>query len=70
MLGKELRKARHAADLSQEQVAVKARISREYLSYIENDRKSPTVGVLLRICKAMNVSASQIIARIEQSGRR
>jgi hypothetical protein len=33
---------------------------------MENDHKSPTVDMLLRQCRTMKASASQIIARIEQ----
>jgi len=53
--------------MTQERLAAKARISREYLSQLENDRKSPTVKVLLRLCRAMGVSAAELIAKIEQT---
>ena len=65
MLGDELRKERIARALSQEQVAAKARISRNYVSLLELNAKSPTVAVLLRVCKALGVRASKILARIE-----
>jgi transcriptional regulator with XRE-family HTH domain len=65
-LGKELRKARLAAGLTQEELAFKADISRNYVSLLELDEKSPTVQVLMRICKALGVKASAIIARIER----
>lgn len=66
MLGEELRKARHNAGLTQEQLAFEADISRNYVSLLELDQKSPTVQVLLRLCKALGVKASAIIARIER----
>ena len=50
-LGNELRKARLAAGLTQEELAFKADISRNYVSLLELGEKSPTVQVLLRICK-------------------
>lgn len=65
MLGDELRRARRAAGLTQEQLAAKARISREYVSQLERDRQSPTVDMLLRICQILGTSASQIIASVE-----
>lgn len=65
MLGDELRKARNRAGLTQEQVAAKARISREYVSQLERNRQSPTVDMLLRICRILNVPAAQIIERVE-----
>jgi len=66
VLGKQLRKARLAAGLTQEQLAFKADVSRNYISMLELDEKSPTVQVLLRICAALGVRASAIIARIER----
>jgi transcriptional regulator with XRE-family HTH domain len=67
VLGKELRKARLAAGLTQEELAFKANISRNYVSLLELDQKSPTVQVLMRICKALGAKASTLIARLEKS---
>lgn len=66
MLGDELRKVRLAADLSQEQVAIKAKITREYVSIVERGKRSPTVDVLLRICKGIGVSAADVLRRVEK----
>jgi len=65
LLGNELRKARVRAGLTQEELAFKADISRNYVSLLERDEKSPTVNLLLRICTALGVKASRIVARIE-----
>jgi transcriptional regulator with XRE-family HTH domain len=65
MLGDELRKAREDADLTQEQLAFRAEIDRTYVSQLENNKKSPTVDVLLRICAAIGVSAADLISRID-----
>lgn len=65
-LGKELRKARLAAGLTQEELAFKADVSRNYVSLLELGEKSPTVQLLLRICKALDVKASTIVARVER----
>jgi transcriptional regulator with XRE-family HTH domain len=66
-LGTELRKAREKAGLSQEEAAFAAAIDRAYLSQLENDHKSPTVDTLLRVCEAVGVRASAILARVERS---
>lgn len=66
VIGDELRKAREATALTQEQLAFKAGVSRNYVSLLERNEKSPTVQVLLRLCKAMGVKASRIISKIEQ----
>jgi transcriptional regulator with XRE-family HTH domain len=65
MLGRELKKARIAAGLTQEELAFRADISRNYVSLLELDEKSPTVQMLLRLCKVTGVKASAILARIE-----
>jgi transcriptional regulator with XRE-family HTH domain len=70
VLGKELRKAREAAGLTQEQLALKARVDRSYLSELERDRKSPTVKLLLRLCVTLDASASRMIANVERRSRR
>lgn len=69
MLGDELKKAREAAGLTQEQLAFKAGVHRTYVSLLERDRKSPTLDVLFRICKALGVPASRIVARVERRRR-
>jgi transcriptional regulator with XRE-family HTH domain len=56
--------------MTQEEVSVAARIDRAYLSLLENDHKSPTVDMLFRICKAIGVPASKIIARVESARQR
>lgn len=53
MLGSELRKAREKAGMSQKRLAFEAGVHRTYISLLERDKKSPTVNVLLRICKAL-----------------
>lgn len=67
MLGDELRKAREAAGLTQEKLAFAAGLDRTYISQLEHDKKSPTLDALFRLCKALGVRASEVIARVEQS---
>ena len=67
MLGKELRKARMRAGLTQEELAFAAHVDRTYISMLENDKKSPTVDMLMRICKPLGISASQFLAQVEKA---
>ena len=67
MLGEELRNARSAAGLTQEELSFAAKIDRTYVSMLENDKKSPTLDVLMRICDALGVKASELIARVENT---
>lgn len=67
MFGKELRKAREDAGLSQEKLGFEAEIDRSYVSLLEHDKKSPTLDVLFRICDALKIPASEMIARVEKT---
>jgi transcriptional regulator with XRE-family HTH domain len=69
MLGNELRKAREAAGLTQEQLAFAAGVDRTYISQLEGDKKSPTVTVLFKLCGSLGVAPSKIIAKVERSQR-
>lgn len=69
MLGDELRDRRLAAGLSQEALADKAGVDRTYVSILERDLQSPTVDALIRLCRAMGVRASEVLARIEDGYR-
>lgn len=66
VLGDELRKERLKAGLSQEELAAKAKISRNYVSLLELNEKSPTVQMLTRVCKVLRVRASTLLARVER----
>jgi len=67
MLGEEIREARLGAGLTQEKLAFKAGVSRQYVSLLELNEKSPTVDMLIRLCKAMGASAGKIVARVEKA---
>ncbi len=40
-------------------------MTRKAISLLENDRQSPTVDMLIRVCRALGVLASALIARVE-----
>jgi transcriptional regulator with XRE-family HTH domain len=65
-LGEELRTAREKAGMSQTQLALMAQVDRSYISQIENDKKSPTIEMLFRLCRAMKSSPARIIASVER----
>jgi transcriptional regulator with XRE-family HTH domain len=70
VLGNELRKARIAAGLTQEELAFRAKVSRNYVSLLELNEKSPTVQTLIRVCNALQIKASALIARAERKADR
>jgi transcriptional regulator with XRE-family HTH domain len=65
MIGKELRAARLTAGMTQETLASKAKLDRSYVSQLERGLKSPTLDTLMRLCKALGVSAAELIGRVE-----
>jgi transcriptional regulator with XRE-family HTH domain len=67
VFGEELRKLRLKAGLTQEEVAARADVSREYVSMLEAEKNSPTIEVFIRLCRAIGVPPAQVIARVERS---
>jgi transcriptional regulator with XRE-family HTH domain len=70
MIGRQIRRARLAAGLTQEQLAARAKITREYVSLLENDHKSPTFDLLVRICWAMGASVGVLATEAERELRK
>lgn len=56
-----LKRHREAKGLSQEALARKARITREYVNKLEAGRYDPTVGVLKRLAKALGVPVTELL---------
>jgi transcriptional regulator with XRE-family HTH domain len=66
MLGDVLKAARHDAGLTQEELAVRAKLSREYVSKLERGQQSPTVDTLFRLAAILGIKASVLLSRVEQ----
>jgi len=66
MLGDEIRKARLAAKLTQEELAFRAKVSRNYVSMVELNQNSPTVDVLIRLARGLDVKASDWLVAVER----
>jgi transcriptional regulator with XRE-family HTH domain len=65
VLGQEIRKARVAAGLTQEELAARARLTREYVSLLELNKRMPTMPVYVRICRSLGVSPSKLLSILE-----
>ncbi|MBI3661694.1 MAG: helix-turn-helix transcriptional regulator [Acidobacteria bacterium] len=65
MFGTELRKLRETRGLTQEELAERAGVHRTYVSLLERNKKSPTLDVLFRVCRALRIAPSKMIARVE-----
>lgn len=63
--GREIKKARESLQKSQQTLAFDAEVHRTYISLIERGQKSPTVAVIVRLAKALNVRPSELLRRVE-----
>ncbi|MOA22055.1 anaerobic benzoate catabolism transcriptional regulator [compost metagenome] len=64
-LGRVIRARREAADLPQDKFAYAAGVDRSFYGKLERGERQPSIGVLLRIARALNCSGSEILAEAE-----
>lgn len=57
-LGKRIQKRRKEVGLTQEELADKVGVSRAYMGYIEQGRNAPSLEVLEKIAKVLEISMS------------
>ena len=67
MGGNELKKAREAAGLTQEELGFRTKLHRTYISMLERDINSMTLPTLFRICDVLDIRPSVLVGRIEKS---
>ena len=60
-LGSNLRRLREARGLSQEAFAHEANIHRTYVSDIERGARNPTIMIIEKLAKFLNVSAGDLL---------
>jgi transcriptional regulator with XRE-family HTH domain len=60
-MGMRIRKLREERDMSQTELARKAKISREYVNKLEAGRYDPTVGVLQKLARALGVPVTELL---------
>ena len=63
--GREIKKARESLQKSQQTLAFDAEVHRTYISLIERGQKSPTLAVIGKLAKALNVRPSELLRRVE-----
>jgi transcriptional regulator with XRE-family HTH domain len=61
-----LHQLRVEARLTQEEVAARARVSRQYISMLEAGKNLPTIDVFIRICHAIGASPADVITRLDK----
>jgi transcriptional regulator with XRE-family HTH domain len=60
-LGMRLKMLRMAQGVSQQTLAKKAGITREYVSKLEAGRYDPTISVVQRLAKALKVTVAELV---------
>lgn len=68
LFGKEVVQLRKRLGISQEELAFRAEVHRTYISQLERGLKSPTLSVILKLSRALEASASGLIATVERGG--
>ncbi len=66
LLGKEIAHLRKRNGLSQEELGSRAEIHRTYIRQLERGLKSPTLNMMLKLSRALKVSASRLVATVER----
>lgn len=53
--------------MTQEDLAQKAALTREYVSLLERDKRTPTIEVFIRLVRAVGLSPAEVIAQIDDA---
>lgn len=65
IFGKVLRELRETNNISQEKLAEYCDLDRTYISLLERGLRQPTITTLFKLSKALNVSPSDFILKVE-----
>jgi transcriptional regulator with XRE-family HTH domain len=57
-----LRQHRQARGYTQQALAQKAAVTREYVNYLEHGKYDPTLGVLVRLAKALGTTVGGLLS--------
>lgn len=63
--GKVLRRLRKKAGLTQEQLGLEADLRRTYISILELGQQQPSLNTLIKLARALNMPASDLMAAVE-----
>jgi len=65
VFGKVLRELREKNNISQEKLAEYCELDRTYISLLERGQRQPTITTIFKLAKALNVSPSALIEKVE-----
>ncbi len=67
--GEAVRRLRQKLSLSQENLAAEAQLDRTYVSSLERGHRNPTLTTIVKVSGALRVSASSLLAEMEDPDR-
>lgn len=65
IFGKVLREMRDENQISQEKLAEYCDLDRTYISLLERGLRQPTITTIFKLAKALSISPSELIAKVE-----
>ena len=69
LFGKVLRELRVENKLSQEKLAEYCELDRTYISLLERGLRQPTITTIFKLAKALNITPSALIEKVEESDK-
>ena len=60
-----LRRLRREAKLTQENLGFEAELRRTYISILELGEQQPSLSTILKLAKALKISASELVSMVE-----
>jgi DNA-binding XRE family transcriptional regulator len=65
-LGQTIRAAREAHGLTQADLAARAHVAQAYLSYLEQDRREPSLSIAARIARELDIPLDELASTIDE----
>lgn len=65
--GQEVKRLRSSCGISQEELSFLANIHTSHVSKLERGVTSPTLGVIMKIAKALGMTGSELLRVVEES---
>lgn len=67
LVGANIKKARLAAGMTQEELAVRSGFSQQYISGLEGGKRNPTIVSIYELALALEIPHEQLVAAADQN---